>query len=207
MRFLLPLFFLLLIGAQASAQNSSQVLLTWEARNYVPSSYSGKNLATPGTDVVLSSELLQGDRIRDSRQAFYRWFVDGDLFQKGAGLKEIVLPIKKRSGDSYSVRAEVFLGDDEFSGVIQVPVSDPEIIISRVGDRSLRVLPYFFPISSPRELRVDWEINYDPADRLFAHEEFSLAPNVYGNTLVRVTAYVSQFLSSLARDRIRLNIQ
>ena len=165
----------------ARAQTNSELLLTWEAQNYAPPEYLGKHLATPGSIIAVSAELIVNGKLQDARQSSFSWYVDGKLLQKGAGLKEISFPVKKSQGNEYTIRAVTKFGGKNIEGTIRVPVSRPEVIIQHPyqnnivaggGDARVRVQPYFFSVPSLESLRVSWTLQDVPKGIFSAAQDF-----------------------------------
>ncbi|MDP2704588.1 MAG: hypothetical protein Q8P01_05280 [bacterium] len=187
------LFALLLLGFSGffffpSFAASSQVLLTWEAENYVPALYPGRHLVTPGSSVSISAELLSGGKLQDARQATFTWYVDGDRFLKGVGKKEISFSAKKGYGNSYSVRVVIQSGENEFEAASQILISRPELVLAHPytsgvlragGEASFRALPYFFSVSSSRDVQVSWSVNDERKATLGGNETFLLTPGAF----------------------------
>ena len=179
---------LLFLASTAEAQTSSELLLTWKARNYAPPEYPGKHLATPGSILSVSAELISGGKFIDTRQSSFTWYVDGKLSQKGAGLKEISFPIQKSYGNEYTIRASARSGGKDITGTIRIPTFRPEIVLERRAPHTLRVLPYFFTIPSPESLRVSWALDDVSQKILSGAEDFLFSPVEFQGRGVRVSA-------------------
>lgn len=203
------ILFIFSLASTAGAQTNSELLLTWEARNYAPPEYLGKHLATPGSLVSVSAEVLAGGKLQDARRSSFSWYVDGEVFQKGIGLKEISFPVLKTRGDEYTIRAVTRFGGGNVQGVISIPVSRPEIVIQHPYQNNARVLPYFFTIPSPDALRVSWALDDVPQKILSAAEEFVFDSKLFQGRGVRVSARVTNpsRATEWREGMVRLNVR
>ena len=173
MKYLLITLTLLAIGYwllanDVSAQQSNQVIITWQANNYYPSDYQGKALATNFTPVSMSVELLKDGRLQDLSQASIGWFIDGKFINRAQGLKEILFTTNKIEGNNYFIQVSIDLNQETFEGTARINIDSLQIVIENPhpnstvqGGRSLIVqaIPYFFNITSLADLDFSWKIN------------------------------------------------
>src|SRR3989338_5844802 len=87
-----------LIFANASfAQTSSpRVLLTWQAKNYVPAGYLGKALPSPSSIVTASVEIIDQGKIADLSKNNVYWYLNGSLVGSGVGKKTVSVRVGSR---------------------------------------------------------------------------------------------------------------
>ncbi len=196
---LIFLFLLIFSANTTGAQTNSELLLTWEAQNYAPPEYIGKRLATPGSVIAVSAELVAGGKLQDARRSDFSWYVDGALFRKGAGAKEISFPAKKSYGNEYLVRAITKSEGKSVEGTLRIPVSRPEVIIQHAypnniipgGEARLRAQPYFFAVSSPDLLRVAWSLQDVLQNTLSGIQDFVFDSSARRGQEVRVSARIT----------------
>ena len=176
-------------AATARAQINSELLLTWEAQNYAPPEYVGRHPATPGSVVHVSAELVAGGKIQNTNAFYFSWYMDGNLLQRGAGIKEITFPIQKTRGDNYVIRAVTRFGGADAEGFARVPVARPEVVI-RVAETSARAHPYFFAVPFLDSLRVSWSLQDVRQSILSAAQEFIFNIAQFQGKEARISARV-----------------
>ncbi len=156
-----------LLFTDTFAQTSSQIIITWQANNFYPANYEGRALVTPNSPVVLASELLRNNKLVDTTQATFSWILDGKLLGSGRGLKEISFVSKKQAGDNHLVRVSIKIGEETFENSARIEVSEPVVVIEikspsreiRAGEEvKLQTIPYFFNVSSVRDLKFFWRV-------------------------------------------------
>jgi hypothetical protein len=150
------------------AQTPPQIIFTWEVNNYFPADYAGKALPTYGAPVSLAAEVLKDNKLLDTSQANFLWYVDDKLITSGLGQKEISFKITKRAGDTHFVRVIIDKDGENIESNLRIPIFEPKIVIdkplpentAKVGEKILlQILPYFFNIKSFDELIFGWEVN------------------------------------------------
>lgn len=177
--FILPtILFSLILGFSAvifadihnvfAQETRNQAILTWQANNYFPANYQGRALATNKTTINASVELVADQKIQNISNATIAWYIDGDFFRKGIGLKEISFPVRKTRGDSHTIRVSIKTGETEVGASASIPIFDPEVVIENGGagdlikggsQITLQAIPYFFNISSMSDLSFSWKVN------------------------------------------------
>ncbi len=151
-----------------SAEQNEQIIITWQANNFYPSDYLGKALASSNTPIIISAEILKNGKISDSSKTNFLWYVDNELINQGFGFKETSFIAKKTDKDSYFVRVVAESNGKKNENSIRIPTSENKLIIQvpypnqliKAGSRvALKALPYFFNVSSLKELNFTWQIN------------------------------------------------
>lgn len=200
----------------ANAQTVPQVILTWQAQNFVPAEYSGKILPAPGTNIKVGLEVIKENKIQDLSKINIRWYLDGKLLTQGLGLKEI--NFRAIYGATYSHFARAVVQDtEEISGGLNIPIVSPKIIIQTptpsassipLGKTILQAIPYFFNVAGLKELVFNWAVNertIKGANVL----ELELAPPVPLNNNLRIQVTAQNLNNELefGSKEINLNVQ
>ncbi len=165
----LALFVSLAVISRSSAETvTGQVVITWQANNYFPADFSGKSLPAPYTEIVVSAELVQNNKLVDISGVEIRWFVDDKFLKSGAGLKTISFYAGQEDDGYASVRATVITKNGSFQNALQIPIVPPEIVLSYKSPTNtikpdsqitVEVIPFSFSIQSPGDLTFFWSVN------------------------------------------------
>lgn len=173
MRFQGLLVVLVLIGgalygvsyAQQST-GSHELLLTWDAQTYTPTSYRGKALPIPGATITTALQLLSSERPRSLKTELVRWYVNDELYQSGVGLTRISLTLPTDADGILTVRADVPGLPGISTQTIGIPIAQPRVVIpvpyrdaTSYGPALLRAQPYFFTTPSLLGLTFAWTLN------------------------------------------------
>lgn len=160
-----------LLFSEALAQNkndNAQIILTWQANNFYPANYKGKAMATQGTPVTISAEILINNKLIDLSQTVFVWYVDDEIKNSGQNIKEIAFAAQKPEGDSHFVRVTVEVGGRDLETSIRIPVSKrlivletpyPDRLVRTETKAQIQAVPYFFNISSLADLNFSWRVN------------------------------------------------
>ncbi|MGC9603240.1 MAG: hypothetical protein ABSF47_02105 [Minisyncoccia bacterium] len=199
-------------------QTTNPVIITWQANNYFPASYTGKAAVTPGTLVMASVETYQNNKLADLTGADIRWYVDNELVGNGTGMKTISFSAKQQQGGYQNLRVSVNVGNAPFENSIQIPISQPTVVISfpspdktvRAGSQiDLVAIPFFFNVNSLSDLKFTWLIN----DQQTANQDNQVSisvgtpQSIYQNSIpVAVTAQNSNNPYEFNRGFINLSI-
>jgi len=204
----------------AQNQNKTQIIFTWEANNYFPANYAGKALPALGTTVTLAAEAIKDNKLIDTSQADFLWYLDDKIVKNGRGAKEISFRITKREGDSHFVRVIIKTSEGEgIESSLRVPVVAPKVIIDqpypqnfvKSGEKiMLQAIPYFFNVNSLAELNFTWFINDQSVAAASDNQLFLTVPvpPQAGQNLLRITAVVEKrgVLNESARAKTTLQI-
>ncbi|MBI5079469.1 hypothetical protein HZB06_02245 [Candidatus Wolfebacteria bacterium] len=174
-------YWLLAISANAQsapplaslAESGPQFLASWKADSYVPSWYGGKTLPSAGSNIRVSFELIDNNKIADLSRIVVRWYVDDDLISnedEGLGIKSVKIRAPIATGDDIKVRIAVVGYKDiaELNKIVNIPVGEPEAIIdfprynNSAVNRSgniFRAMPFFFNLKNSNGLSVNWLAN------------------------------------------------
>ncbi len=156
----------LLTFRNTSAQSISQPIITWQANNFFPSDYAGKDLPSPGTRVTLSLALLRGGKLIDLSGTTIHWYVDGNIISNSSAPTTLFV-VKKPAGDSVFIRTVVEFDGVSLENSTRIPVVAPSLVVPILypgnlvpsnSDLYLKALPFFFNISSINDIGFSWKI-------------------------------------------------
>lgn len=172
MSFPLKIKFLLLIlvlcPAFCLAADAPQILITWQAQNFVPAGYPGKILPTTGTRIKAGVEVLKDGKLLDLSKNRVQWFLDDDLLDRELGLKEIVFRIVKPVGYSHYLRVAIDYEGEQISAGKEILIIKPKVVIKTplfnqislpLGKNLLQALPYFFNVVNLKDIIFHWTVN------------------------------------------------
>ncbi len=162
------------VVSPSSAQTTNgQVIITWEANNYIPAGFTGKPLPAPHTEIVVSAELIQNNKLMDVSGAEIRWFVDDEFLKSGTGLKTISFYAGQEDDGYASVRATIVTKDGSFQNSLQIPIVSPEVVLSYKSPTgavapdsqiTVEAIPFSFSIRSLSDLSFFWSVNEGRVD-------------------------------------------
>ena len=152
------------------ATASAQVLISFEAKNFTPRDYIGKNLPIKNTLVEVGFELILENKIQDLGQSRIFWYLDEKLIQRGNGLKQIAFRTDNPVGSPHFVRIVVNHKNREYENTLIVPIVEPKIIFTTpkfllVGENVISAAPYFFNAEKIEDLNFLWFINAEEKSR------------------------------------------
>lgn len=134
------------------------IIISWKANSYAPLSYGGKILPSAGTRIDIAALLLENNRAADLSAHEVRWYANDQFLGGGLGRTTAHIIAPRTGEDEIRVRANVsnYKGKvlDEF---ITIPIAQPEVAINRAKLPLLEPLFYFFNITNPSSLTIDWE--------------------------------------------------
>lgn len=197
-------------------ETGRRLIISWEAQTLRPLSYSGKNLAGLGSEVIAALELTENDKLADVLPANIRWFLNNRLIDSGVGLKRISFNAASAAG-AMSLRAEVDYGGEVVGGAARIFVARPEIVIDApypngvigTGANKLEAVPYFFDITDLKDLKIEWLINNQAAPIPAENPhllELSIEPFEEGEIPVSISVSASPLNNffNFATDKINL---
>lgn len=138
-----------------------EIIITWQAQNYAPSSFIGKKLPTRGTVVNFALQLIDDGKLVDVSNKEVRWYANNNLINSGVGLNVFSYAIPQINDGLVSIRSVVIYQGGEVSRIFEVPVVDPEAVIDNSQLPQLKPYFYFFNVGSPNELKLAWEESVD----------------------------------------------
>jgi len=151
-------------------QVASQFLISWRSYGYAPTWYSGKILATRGSWVDVSFELIEKGKPVDISKRKVRWYVNDDLRRNednGLGIKNYSFIVDKLERGDIEVRIVVIdQNDEQQSGIVVIPLANPQVVVdapysgSRVpsGTNTFRAYPFFFNVRDLSRLSFNWSV-------------------------------------------------
>ncbi len=215
-----------LIGQIGNAQvvNQPQFLVTWRSHNYAPSWYAGKILATRGSWVDVSFDLIDGGKIVDLSKNKVRWYVNDDLRRNeddGLGIKNFYFGVDDLARENIIVQVVIVdYGDQQIGKIITIPLVSPEVVIDAPysngrlpsGIDMFKAYPYFFDIRDLSNLSFDWTVNGRPAESSSISADIlrlnidKLAPSEFGiniQAVIKNLADEFEFASGNAKLEVR----
>lgn len=214
----LVLSLIILVGGSYTAlaqSQSSQAHITWKASNFYPSSFAGKALPTFGTPVTVTLEVTQAGALVDLSQAEITWELDGKFLTGGRNVKRATFTASKGVGETHFVRVAAERGSSSFGTSVRIPVEAPSVSIgapylvrTNLAEAiSLRALPFFFNVSSLREMSFQWNVEGVVSERRTGDNTLSLS---LGDTFpslmnIAVTAASIRDSSERANASLQLN--
>lgn len=159
-----------LFSLMHTARAQSMHLLTWQTNTYAPPGYLGKSLPTKGS--TLSLNLMTLNSSESFSNTLFAWYLDDIKLFEGVNKPTLKTTITQKPG---IYTAKVFLRySDGIPETITAPVKivTPEALFvestsilqggeikTRPKTLHVRVLPFFFNVTSLLELGFRWKIN------------------------------------------------
>jgi len=131
-------------------------VITWQAQNYAPGSFLGKKLPIRGTTINFAIQLIDNNQLIDASDKEVRWYTNSNLIKSGIGLNNFTYTIPLNSEDLLLVRSVIIYQGVEVNQFLEIPVVDPEVVIDSSQLPQLKPYFYFFNITSPDDLELDW---------------------------------------------------
>ena len=140
----------------ASAANPSLVI-TWKASSYVPPGYAGKALATTGSALSAQATIIDNGRVISPSSYSVRWYEAGNLSATLGGSTVFRSSAPRMGEDSFVIRASIpDYGEGTLDAFADIPVTRPEIVIDSAKLPTLSPIFYFWNITDPASLSVEW---------------------------------------------------
>jgi hypothetical protein len=145
-----------------------ELLMTWHANTYVPPAFVGKALPVPLSAVTVSVEAIHSGRVASLAGETVRWYVGGRLMASGTGMQSFSFSIPQNAVAPFEVRVELPDATVEPTlKTITIPFVRPRAVIVspfpddtvRNSSVSLRAVPYFFNVTTARDLLFSWTVN------------------------------------------------
>ncbi len=162
------------MGAKGHAQSSSpQFLITWQAKSYAPPEYRGRILATAGSPITASFDLIDGGKVADLTNQTIYWYLDDQLISNAPGKQTVSFLAPDTAPNILKLRIQLpSYNNNLLLKVVQIPVVTPEVVIESpypdgtVGGSSisLKGAPYFFNVLNPLALSFSWSVNGQTAE-------------------------------------------
>lgn len=190
--------------------NSDELIISWEVNNFTPHEFTGKKLASPGSNISVSFDFIKNNKIVDLSKSKIYWYVNDELVSNSRGIKQINFIAPNQIGVPVDVRVE--LPDYEVLKTIEIPIVKPKIVIDAPFPKKevyqnnfeVNLLPYFFnlPANSVEEdptsfLNVNWQINGNPAKP--ANENpFKL--KIFVNSNEKTNINIKAFINNISKE-------
>jgi len=141
------------------------IILTWKTNNFYPSDFQGKALPITGSVVTASAAVLRDGALTDPKEITFTWYLDDTWITQELGKREVTVTASKLFGDAHFIRVVASLPTGErIDSSVKIPVTHPDLVIEVSEGESgnndtLRVIPFFFNVSSLANLIFSWEID------------------------------------------------
>lgn len=152
------------------AQSEPLILLTWQAKNFAPSGFQGKNLPIINTPIVVGLEMIEKNQIVNLKNYEIRWFLDGKFGNSGKGMTTFGFRGGKLGGtDEHFIQAEIIdYKGKNLEKTLTIPLVKPQITIPshsqgyqvpviRPKTNTFKALPFFFNVGKIEGLEINWE--------------------------------------------------
>lgn len=162
------LFFIAGNHAYAQTTTAPRFMVTWQAQNFAPADFTGKLLPIANTPIDVVFNIIENGKIADLANTEVRWYVNNKIQQSGRGKQALRFSAPEFGGEDQEVRISIpNYKNRELTKTIIIPVTAPQVIIQAPfisneiprGEIRLRALPYFFNVSSIKNLRFRWLVN------------------------------------------------
>ncbi len=137
-------------------------MVTWKANDYAPASFQGKILPIDGSRIDVALEIIDSGKIANLSGNEIRWLINGRDLKSGIGLKNISFIAEGVKGDQVIDITIKNYGGQDLEKTVTIPLASPEVVISG-GPNIFEALLYFFNITSPNQVRINWSANGQPA--------------------------------------------
>jgi hypothetical protein len=169
----LTLFLAVVFAAPYAQAADPQFFITWKADTRVPVWYAGKALPVQDSTVLISLSLVDqsaanGGKLIDLSTSEIRWYLKGELAQKGKGLTSLSINNRDFAGNNIDLKVSVAHTDEAGSRFIDsfalIPIVRPEAVVEHRSlqpffaagsDVVLKGHPFFFTSSL---LKPEWNI-------------------------------------------------
>lgn len=115
-----------------------QFLVTWKAQTKVPVWYAGKALPVKDGVVLVSVSLIDSSgggfgKLLDLSNSEIRWYLKGELVQKGKGITSLSILNKDFPGNYIDLQVSVQYADEQGTRFLDsynnIPIVNPEVVI------------------------------------------------------------------------------
>ena len=161
-------FFVLFFGIFASSHaGNPELIVTWKADNFYPTSYTGKAIPSYGTKTSFAVEAIQDGKLLDISKSTIEWRKNGERIKKGEGQKEALVIFSNTDRTSF-VSVSVLINGTSIEKSISIPITEPRLVIEipyknltapKNSDISITATPYFFNATSLNDFSFSWNIN------------------------------------------------
>jgi len=153
------------IFSLANAGNP-ELVVTWKADNFFPTTYKGKAIPSYGTKIYIAVEAFQDGKLLDLSKAAIEWRKNGERIQQGTGQKEAIAVFNETDETNF-VSVSVKLDNQSMEKSIIIPTTKPKLVLElpyvngvvpKNTDVSITAVPYFFNAKSFDDFSFSWQI-------------------------------------------------
>lgn len=164
------LFLSLLAFVRADAQVAGpQAFITWKAKGYAPTNYTGKILPGSNSPILANVEVFSGGKVINLSALTIYWYLNDRLLDRGVGLQAASFRTPQSiNGGTIILRVEIpdYPGGGITSSV-NIPLVTPTVVLwspypqDKLNSQSVQVsvLPYFFTVPDISFLTFSWAVN------------------------------------------------
>jgi len=180
-------------AAQAVSNN---LVLTWSTNTFAPPTYQGKPLPAYGSVIDLTIDPPNSSAGKMDGLNFI-WFLNGDkqIFSSGKNQTRFMFRVSSSAGTHIAINVQIQDNDDNVLAELtsSIPVVSSEIVLYPAEGNSgynsqtsgsiqtspgqelqLLAAPYFFDISSAKELEYQWRFDGQPIIKVEDANHFGL---------------------------------
>ncbi|MFA5870523.1 MAG: hypothetical protein WC842_01370 [Candidatus Paceibacterota bacterium] len=161
------IFFVLFFGFFSSSYaGNPELIVTWRADNFYPTTYVGKAIPSSGTKIYVAIEAFQDGKLLDISKSVIEWRKNRERIQQGMGQKETIVVFNENDETNF-VSVSVGWNGGSLEKSITIPVAKPRLILElpyvngvvpKNTDIAITAMPYFFNAKSFSDLSFSWQI-------------------------------------------------
>ncbi len=181
----------------AQSTKQGDIILSWRAINFFPADFTGKAAASPFSPVEASVSFVENGKIQDISKSLISWKLDNKYLASGTGMQNATFNVQKSKGDFHILSVSISQNSSELKESIIIPVGQQTIIIELPfpgntipsgNESTITAIPYFFNISSLKDISFFWQINNDKKSGSNTISLNSSASNISNQKIIEVTA-------------------
>ena len=168
--FILILFIFLNKKFAMAQSNNLDLILTWQAINFYPNFYQGKNYPTLNSLLILKVQITKNNKLLPPENILFNWEINLNHFSEKIGLDTIKIEPLNFLLDKKNllIKINAIIENKEMiEKIIEIPIKEPLIIIENsyptkiinFPQANIKVFPYFFKASQYSDFKFEWYIN------------------------------------------------
>ncbi len=205
----------------------AEVFFIWQAGAYTPPFYRGKALPTLGSPIKLQAvaDISDANGNLAPGNLSYVWTIDGRRLsdRSGPGRDTLILSLDSVKGEKIGVSVSDPASNLTAENTIVFNVNRPEIIFYedrplsgvfyatnltgetqiKESELSVKAVPYFFPLTTIKELSYKWQVNGQPIETSSSNPGLViLRPKDGTEGISRLSLSITDKLNSATRSLI-----